>query len=226
MARAECASWPLLFRQFEMKLKSTNREVCVKAVEPNGFLEYDRCWLEPATADSLLDLLMRQVEWRTRTIKMFGKVFEQPRLIAFQGDRGIQYRYSGGCHRAVAWHPRLDELRQRLFNACGLRFNCVLLNLYRDGRDSMGWHADNEPELGKHPVIASVSLGAVRRFVLRRKNRSGTNIALDLEHGSLVLMHGDLQQHWQHQLPKTRRAVSERINLTFRAIDPSLIARR
>ncbi|MCA1780394.1 MAG: alpha-ketoglutarate-dependent dioxygenase AlkB [Xanthomonadaceae bacterium] len=209
-----------------MKLKSTNREVYVKTVEPNGFVEYDRCWLEPATADSLFDDLRKTVQWQTRTIKMFGKVFDQPRLIAFHGDPAIRYRYSGGCYEAVGWNPQLDELRQMLLVRCGQRFNCVLLNLYRDGSDSMGWHADDEPELGSHPVIASVSLGAVRRFVLRRKNRTGSTLALDLEHGSLTLMHGDLQQHWQHQVPKTRRPVAERINLTFRSIDPGLIKSR
>lgn len=149
---------------------------------------------------------------------MFGKEMLQPRKIAFQGDRGIEYTYSGGLYQADRWHPAVAGLRDELVSETGCRFNCALLNLYRDGTDSMGWHADDEPELGTNPIIASVSLGQTRRFVLRNKDDRKLKWEVAPEHGSLIVMRGDLQHHWQHQLPRTARSVGPRINLTFRKV--------
>ncbi|MEX0916392.1 MAG: alpha-ketoglutarate-dependent dioxygenase AlkB, partial [Wenzhouxiangellaceae bacterium] len=128
------------------------------------------------------------------------------------------YVYSGGLYRAVPWHPAVAGLRDALASDTDCKFNCALLNLYRDERDSMGWHSDDEPELGRDPTIASVSLGASRRFVLRSKDDKRRRFELVPGHGSLILMRGDLQHHWQHQLPKLTRAAEPRINITFRKI--------
>jgi len=161
---------------------------------------------------------MRDLAWRSRTITMFGKKMMQPRKIVFQGDPGISYAYSGGTYRAEPWHRDLMVLRDEIEQAAACRFNCVLGNLYRDGRDSMGWHSDDEAELGSHPTIASVSLGGVRRFVLRSRQDKRRRVEIQPAHGSLMIMRGDVQRCWQHALPKTARHVQARINLTFREV--------
>jgi alkylated DNA repair dioxygenase AlkB len=179
-------------------------------------------WLDPqflssTLAGALLDDLTEAVPWQQRSIRLFGKSLPQPRLTAWYGEPEATYTYSG-----LRWEPRpftskLDMLRRRVEAATGARFNSVLLNLYRDGRDSMGWHADDEPELGSDPTIASLSLGASRRFRLRPQ--SGTEaeaFGLDLPSGSLLLMRPPTQAQWQHALPKTSRPVGPRLNLTFR----------
>lgn len=206
-----------------MKTPSRNSEERVKNLLPErgheeARLDYRPGWIEPARADSLFTTLQREVAWEARALTMFGRVIEQPRRIAFQGDDGVVYRYSNDDYHAAPWHPAVAALRDRLEDDYGTPFNSVLLNLYRDGRDGMGWHADDEPELGDRPMIASISLGAVRRFVLRSRAGPARKIDLALAPGSLLLMAGDLQQRWQHQVPKTARPVGPRINLTFRRI--------
>lgn len=193
-------------------------EVYVKSLEPEGVVEYHERWLEEVLADASMARLSEQVEWERRWITMFGKRIMQPRLISFQGDRGVAYTYSGDVHAAKAWHPAVESMRDRLEDCCGVRFNSVLLNLYRDGNDSMGWHSDDERELGDNPYIASISLGAIRRFVLRRTIDRTRKFELQPGHGSLIVMRGRLQHHWQHQIPRTRRPVGPRINLTFRRV--------
>ena len=204
--------------QFEMKPESIPGDVHVNGFPPDGELVYARDWMAGDTADALFAGLLQEVDWESRSIRMFGKQMLQPRKIAFQGDPGVRYAYSGGQYVAQRWHRRVAWLNKVLAAAAGVDFNCVLLNLYRDGSDSMGWHSDDEPELGRNPVIASISLGAPRRFVLRRKNDRQCRFEIEPEHGSLLLMRGDMQAHWQHQVPKTAREVSPRINLTFRKV--------
>lgn len=193
-------------------------ESFVKTLEPGGVLDYRAAWLAAVEADALFDALASEVPWERRSIRMFGRDLMQPRLLCFMGDPGVVYRYSGADYAAVAWHPSVERLRRRLEDSLSARFNAALLNLYRDGTDSMGWHADDEPELGPRPTIASISLGAERRFLLRRRDDPRRREELRPGHGSLLLMAGDLQSHWQHQLPKTARAVGVRINLTFRQV--------
>ncbi|MBF9235849.1 alpha-ketoglutarate-dependent dioxygenase AlkB [Hymenobacter sp. BT683] len=186
---------------------------------PRADLLFDPVFLPAAEADVLLAQLIRDVSWEHRNIRIFGKELPQPRLTAWYGDPDARYSYSG-----LAWEPRpwtlaLHSLRQRIETATGTAFNSVLLNYYRDGRDSMGWHSDDEPELGQSPAIASLSLGATRRFRLRP--RAGLDLppfGLDLPTGSLLLMRGPTQQHWQHALPKTARPIGPRLNLTFRQV--------
>jgi alkylated DNA repair dioxygenase AlkB len=201
-----------------MKNASMCGDGFVKDLPPGGELAYCPQWLPPERADALLAGLLAEIDWERRHVRMFGRWIAQPRLVRFQGDAGIRYRYSGDEHRADGWHPDVQRLRDELAIACGQRFDCVLLNRYRDGRDAMGWHADDEPELGRNPTIAAVSLGAERRFLLRRRDDPATRLELRPGHGSLIVMRGAVQHHWQHQLARTAKATGERVNLTFRRI--------
>lgn len=186
-------------------------------LSPNGCLEYHPRLLSTARADALFSRLQAELDWAERSIMMFGREVVQPRRVAFYGDEGKAYRYSGKTLSAAGWPMPLADIRDRLGSITGQEFNCVLCNLYRDGNDAMGWHADDEPELGPEPVIASVSLGAERRFVLKRR-QDGKRVELTPAHGSLLVMFGQVQQHWLHQVPRTRKPVAARINLTFRKI--------
>ena len=189
---------------------------------PGADLLFDPTFLDAAEAGELLGHLMAAAAWEQRTIRLFGQDFPQPRLTAWYGDPEAQYTYSSLTWEPRPWLPALAALRQRLETATHTRYNSVLLNLYRDGGDSMGWHADDEPELGPAPVIASLSLGAVRRFRLRpRAGLTHAPFGIDLPAGSLLLMRGPTQQHWQHALPKTTRPVGLRLNLTFRWVGPA-----
>jgi alkylated DNA repair dioxygenase AlkB len=171
-------------------------------------------------ADRLYAALRRGIDWQQEEILIFGKRQRVPRLVAWHGDSDATYTYSGTAHKPLPWTDELSFVRERLQSLTGHRYNSVLLNRYRDGRDGMGWHADDEPELGAQPAIASLSLGAARRFRLRHRRRVDTRLALDLAHGDLLLMAGDTQNAYQHALTKTARQVGERINLTYRWVRP------
>lgn len=178
-------------------------------------------WLGNDEADALLRQLRAAIPWEVHRIRIFGREVDSPRLSCWIGDADASYVYSRTRFEPHPWTPALSALRERLESACGARFNSVLANLYRDGRDSMGWHSDNEAELGRQPVIASLSLGAVRRFRLKPRGAStrGDVQVIELGHGSLLRMAGDTQRHYLHDLPKTSAAVGPRLNLTFRWID-------
>ena len=166
-------------------------------------------------ADRLFAALQATIPWRQEIATLMGRRIPIPRLTAWHGAAG--YVYSGIRMTPAPWTPPLLELKAVAEDLAGQAFNSVLLNLYRDGRDSVSWHADNEPGLGRDPVIASLSLGAERRFQLKHRRRP-ERLAIDLPHGSCLIMAGATQHHWLHQLPKTGRAVGPRINLTFRAM--------
>lgn len=197
--------------------------------DPEYFTYIPR-FLDEAETAGLLARLWRELDWSQREITVYGRRVMQPRLVAWYGDAAAVYSYSGLTLQPLPWHPLLQNLRRRIERATGQRFNAVLANAYRNGRDSMGWHADNEKELGPRPVIASLSLGAPRRFLLRLARRqpglkttTSTGVAngsfgLTLENGSLLLMQAGCQQRYQHALPRTRRATGLRINLTYRWI--------
>jgi alkylated DNA repair dioxygenase AlkB len=180
-------------------------------------------FLPAAEADALFEALITRIPWEQHRIRLFGREHAAPRLSCWIGDPGASYTYSRTRFEPRPWPPLLVDLRDQVSAASGARFNSVLANLYRDGNDGMGWHADDEPELGPEPVIASLSLGAVRRFALRERG-GARRLGLDLPHGSLLLMSGGTQARYQHALPKTRRPVATRLNLTFRWIrlPPSL----
>jgi alkylated DNA repair dioxygenase AlkB len=164
---------------------------------------------------------MDSLPWRQDSIQVYGKQYAQPRLTCLLGDAGTRYTYSGIQMESVPFTPALDQLRRRINLEFGWDLNLCLANLYRDGNDSNGWHSDDEKELGPDPAIASVSLGSERYFQLRsKKNRSDTYKIL-LEGGSLLLMYPPMQRFWQHQIPKTRRTMGPRINLTFRRFFPA-----
>ncbi|MFC5743950.1 alpha-ketoglutarate-dependent dioxygenase AlkB family protein [Dyella tabacisoli] len=188
---------------------------------PGAELQLAAHWLDGAEADALLAELQGSIPWEIHRIRMFGREVDSPRLSCWIGDPGTGYTYSRTRFEPNPWPPLMASLRARVETACAARFNSVLANLYRDGRDSMGWHSDNEPELGARPVIASLSLGAVRTFRLRpRAAVAGRREvrALELPHGSLLCMGGDTQRLYQHDLPKVHAAIGARINLTFRYV--------
>lgn len=188
-------------------------------LHPGGKVRFWPVWLDAASAAAWYSELRDSLDWRQLPVRMFGRWIEQPRLVDFHADPEISYTYAGLRLAGRGWPPRLQMLRDAVSEAAGVGFNSVLCNLYRDGHDYMGWHADDEPELGPEPTIASVSLGASRRFMLRpRRPPRAPKHELRLDSGSLLLMSGALQRHWQHQLPKALRVHEARINLTFRQI--------
>jgi alkylated DNA repair dioxygenase AlkB len=186
-------------------------------LDERGLVTYDRGFLDAAAADELLRELLQSVPWKQEHLRLYGREIPFPRLTAWCGDPGAVYTYSGIVNEPRAWTAGLARLRDRLHVALGVRFNSALLNLYRTGSDSMGWHADDEHELGERPLIASVSLGATRRFELRPL-RKGDSRGLALEHGSLLVMSGDTQRCWKHQVPKEPTVRASRVNVTFRVV--------
>lgn len=192
---------------------------------PDAAVALDEVWMPPAEADALLVALLATVPWKVHRIRMFGREVDSPRLSCWIGDPDAAYTYSGTRFKPQAWPDSLQPLRTRLQRELAVDFNSVLANLYRDGRDRMGWHGDNERELGARPVIASVSLGAARRFVLKRRDDPSIKLALDLPHGSLLVMAGNTQRHYRHALPATAKPIGARINLTFRRIMNHLAVR-
>lgn len=183
-----------------------------REIADGGTILYDPGFLRPAEADRLFNSLRGEVPWSQE--RTFGRPF--PRLNAYYADPGVDYTYSGVTHRGAGWTEGLQEIRRRVEAAAGAGFNSLLLNFYRNGQDSMGFHTDAEPELGPNPVVASISLGAVRKFVLKHKTTKEL-LSYHLTHGSLLVMGGTCQHFWYHGLPKTDKD-GERINLTFRRI--------
>lgn len=179
-----------------------------------------QAYLSQARADALFEVLRRAINWRRDRVRVFGRCYPIPRLHQWYADAGLDYRWSGLNMEPEPWFEELESLRDDIAAVVGAPLNSVLANLYRDGSDSMGWHADDEPELGKRPIIVSLSLGAARDFVLRHRNRGPRtpNRCLRLANGSLLVMAGDTQKFWQHALPKRRRITRSRINLTFRQV--------
>ncbi|WP_186176245.1 alpha-ketoglutarate-dependent dioxygenase AlkB family protein [Vibrio jasicida] len=180
-----------------------------------GRIYYDPNFLSNLEADRYFSNLRSTLPWQQERITMFGRSVLQPRLQAWHGD--VAYTYSGLTMSPLPWTPDLNELKARCEAIANVQFNSVLANLYRHGQDSMGWHQDNEPELGRNPVIASVNLGEARRFLLRNLHCK-TQLEYELSHGALLIMAGELQHHWKHAVPKTAKPKGERINLTFRHI--------
>jgi alkylated DNA repair dioxygenase AlkB len=171
-----------------------------------------------ASPDDLFRRLRAETDWQQRSIRIQGREIPQPRLVAWHGDGS--YTYSGLTLQAAAWSPTLLAIRERVEALTGATFNACLLNLYRDGRDSIGMHSDDEPEFGHEPTIASVSLGAERVFDFSKKDGTSAPVHVPLGHGSLVVMAGATQRNWKHGIAKTRERVGERINLTFRLLKP------
>jgi len=189
---------------------------------PGADLLFDPRWLPGPAADKLFktlrDPVQAGIDGEVHRLKIFGREVDSPRLSRWIGDPGASYRYSGVRFEPSSWPRALTVVRKAVNAAAGEEFNSVLANLYRDGNDTMGWHADDEPELGAQPIIASLSLGAPRKFVLKSRAPGGGRLELQLSHGSLLVMRGDTQKNYKHALPRTKKASGERINLTFRRI--------
>ncbi len=180
-------------------------------------------FLDTCLADALLETLKDKIVWQQNEISIAGRQVKIPRLNAWYGDKHANYRYSGFNLPLQPWIEELSLIKQRIESLTDYCFNSVLANLYRDGQDSVAWHADNEPQLGINPIIASVSLGQTRRFHLKHKhNKKQNRLDIDLAHNTLLVMSGELQQHWIHQIPKSNKPLHSRINLTYRWIHTDL----
>jgi alkylated DNA repair dioxygenase AlkB len=185
---------------------------------PDALVHFCPDFFPTADADRLLRELLATTAWRQEVFRMGGKEIPFPRLTAWYGDEGTAYTYSGLKNLPAPWTPPLLEIKRAIEPACGVTFNSVLLNRYRAGQDSVSWHADDEPEFGKDPVIASISFGEARDFQFKHKVHKGLKARVELTHGSLLVMRGGTQENWLHQVPKTKHVVSERVNLTFRVV--------
>jgi alkylated DNA repair dioxygenase AlkB len=191
--------------------------IMINRVSQDGELYYLPGFISQTEAQLLFERLQTELVWRGEEITIAGRRVKVPRLVCWYGDEGAVYRYSGVAHDPLPWPDILRRLKRMIEAVCGRVFNSVLGNLYRDGRDSMGWHADKERELGENPYIASLSLGEERLFKVRH-NTTGECVDILLASGSLLLMGGCLQHHWRHCVPKASEAKAARINLTFRNI--------
>jgi alkylated DNA repair dioxygenase AlkB len=183
----------------------------------DGWLLFDPEFLSKKEADSLFNRLNSSLPWQQGKVTLFGKTYATPRLESLHVIEGKTYHYSGNTLISHPFTQDLEDIKNKIERVSGESFNCVLANLYRDGKDSNGWHADNEKELGINPVIASISLGAERRFDLKH-TASGVSKQLILPHGSLLIMGGAIQHHWKHCIAKSMKVLVPRINLTFRKL--------
>lgn len=185
---------------------------------PDASIEYYPDFFDKSRATELLTKLINEIPWQQDQITVYGKTHPQPRLTALFGNEGKPYAYSNIVMHPHHWNPLLMFIKNELEEVCEEHFTTVLLNYYRDGKDSNGWHADNEKELGRNPIIASLSFGAERFFHLQHNSLKEQKLKIKLEHGSLLLMKGTTQHCWKHQIPKTTQPIGPRINLTFRII--------
>lgn len=178
---------------------------------------YDNFFSEEEST-AVFDSLMKKINWEQQHIKLFGRSLAMPRLTAWYAEEGVVYTYSNLLNKPQPWIEELLLIKDRIEKATQSQFNSVLLNLYRSGNDSMGWHKDDEKELGKNPIIGSVSFGAERIFKFRHETSKFSGVKVTLSNGSFLLMKGATQHHWYHSVPKTKQDVLPRINLTFRMI--------
>lgn len=185
---------------------------------PDASIIYYPNFFSTEEATILFDTLQKEIPWQQDDIKVYGKVYPQPRLTALFGNEGKSYSYSNITMHPHKWSPLLMSIKEKVEKKTEAIYSTVLLNYYRDGKDSNGWHADNEKELGTNPIIASLSFGAERMFQLKHNAIPNQKINIPLAHGSLLVMKGTTQHFWKHQIPKTTKPIGPRINLTFRII--------
>jgi alkylated DNA repair dioxygenase AlkB len=185
----------------------------------DGTLCYNEHFYSEEKATLIYSELKKYQEYEQRRVKLFGKEFDAPRLEAFYSKNEQEYRYSGQTLKGNLFTPMIQQICNELEAYSGSSFNSVLVNLYRDGKDSNGWHSDNEKELGKNPIIASLSLGADRNIHFKHENTQFKK-TIKMVHGSLLIMGGTIQHHWKHQVPKSSKIINPRINMTFRWIHP------
>ena len=194
-----------------------NQESVTNVLPYDGVADYYGKVLTQQSADTYYDRLLKTVTWQHDKLVMFGKPIITQRKVAWYGDRDYAYTYSNATKQALTWTDELAQLKATVEARAGCSFNSCLLNLYHSGDEGMGWHSDDERSLGNDITIASLSLGAERKFSFKHKQDKRT-VSLLLEHGSLLVMREATQQHWRHALPKTKKVRQPRINLTFRTI--------
>lgn len=185
---------------------------------PDAEIIYYPQFFDKEQADQIYAELLQEIAWQQDNITVFGKTHPQPRLTALYGNEGKPYSYSNITMQPNPWNTLLQKIKYHIETTTECQFTTVLLNQYRDGKDSNGWHADNEKELGTNPIIASLSFGSERVFQLKHNTIADAKKSIVLEHGSLLLMKGSTQHFWKHQIPKTAKPIGNRINLTFRSI--------
>ncbi|MCK8480190.1 alpha-ketoglutarate-dependent dioxygenase AlkB family protein [Psychroserpens algicola] len=185
---------------------------------PNAELIYIENFYETGIASQYFNHFKQNINWQQDHITVFGKTYKQPRLTALYATNDKPYSYSGLTMQPLYFTKELLQIKSDVEQEVMHQFTTVLLNLYRNGNDSNGWHADNEKELGKHPIIASVSFGETRSFHFKHRHITEERHKINLKHGSLLIMKGEMQEYWLHQIPKTKKVIGERINLTFRTI--------
>jgi len=183
----------------------------------NGSYYFEENFFPKKYADALLERFVKNIEWKQESMNMYGKEVKFPRLTAWYGDDDKPYSFSGITLQPKPWTKELLYIKEQIEPIAGVTFNSVLLNLYRDGNDSISWHTDAEKELGQNPVIGSVNFGDTRTFQLKHIE-TGEKISIELAHGSMLIMKGELQHFWKHQVPKTSKKKQARVNLTFRVI--------
>ncbi len=188
----------------------------------NGEIQFYSRFFNKVEADNFLNYLKTKIIWKQESMNMYGRKVDFPRLTSWYGDNDKPYSFSGITLQPHAWTNEILEIKEKIEKLTTVNFNSVLLNMYRNGNDSISWHTDAEKELGENPIIASVNFGATRKFQLRHI-KTKEKLEIELSHGSVLLMQGELQHFWQHQVPKTSKPVSERVNLTFRVIKNNII---
>ncbi len=190
----------------------------IKLSLPDADISYYPGFFNLETANAYFNLLLNEIPWQQDHITVFGKTYPQPRLTALFGNNDKPYTYSNVTMQPLGFTSALSEIKKQIESTTNTTFTSCLANLYRDGQDSNGWHADNESSLGENPIIASVSFGEARYFNLKHKDDTTLKQKLLLEHGSLLIMKGKTQHHWLHQIAKTKKIIKPRLNLTFRVI--------
>jgi alkylated DNA repair dioxygenase AlkB len=183
----------------------------------NGWYIFLENFYSSSESTHLLNYLLNELNWKSGEIKLFGKVYPIPRKQVYFSDNGLSYSYSGKELIIDAWDENVLNMKRRLQALLNVEFNACLSNLYRNGQDSNGWHSDNEKELGTNPIIASVSFGATRRFDLKHQSNK-QKLSFQLTSGSLLVMGGEMQHFWKHQIPKQKNINDPRVNLTFRQV--------
>ena len=207
----------VMAKNFELEGQIANPESGIKISIPDADVVHFPSVFNTLEADYLLEQLLENVIWQQEKIKIYGQIHKLPRLTAWYGDEGKRYTYSGITVYSLNWINPLSEIKRRIEEVSGDLFNSVLINRYRDGSDSISWHADDEHELGPCPLIGSLSFGEARSFQMKHKFRD-EKFKITLEHGSYLLMKGNTQRNWLHRIPKSKRPLGERISLTFRQI--------
>ncbi len=196
----------------------TSENTSIQLELPGADILYYPLFLKKENANQLYNILINTIQWQQDDIKVFGKTYKQPRLTALYANNSKTYSYSNITMKPIPFTEELLMIKSSVENISSKKFTTCLLNLYRDGKDSNGWHADNEKELGPEPTIASVSLGEERWFHFKHKTKN-LKQKINLQHGSLLLMQGKTQENWLHQIPKSKKIINPRINLTFRSIE-------